>query len=137
MYEVNWFMRINFLLTLTAEAPANPPFAKRSERVGAWSEITPDATPDTLSVEDDLLSVSIGHAIPLSGHLAAVDSNSSDQLIYQLVAPPKHGTLLVYGAPASLFTQAQIDDGSVQDVASGDGAGSDSFTFTVFDSVAH
>ena len=55
------------------------------------------------------------------------------QTTYTVQTAAAHGTLLVNGAPANSFTQAEIDDHRVQYRASGDGATSDGFTFQATD----
>ena len=59
--------------------------------------------------------------------------NTPAQMTYTLLTPPTHGALLVSGAPAISFTQADIDNRIVGYLAKGDAATSDSFTFQVSD----
>jgi subtilisin-like proprotein convertase family protein len=59
--------------------------------------------------------------------------NSPAQLLYAVTAGPAHGTLLVDGIPATLFTQAQINAGAVFYQNDGSLAATDNFDFTVDD----
>src|SRR5260370_8007216 len=54
-------------------------------------------------------------------------------MTYSVLTGPAHGVLLINGAAANWFTQAEIDDHLVQYRASGDGATSDGFTFQATD----
>ncbi len=65
----------------------------------------------------------------------AISGNSTD--IVYTVSTPLHGVLLVDGAAANSFTQADVDNGRVQYRNSGDGAASDQFSFTVSDPSGH
>ncbi len=55
------------------------------------------------------------------------------ELRYSVLTGPVHGMLLLNGAPATSFTQAEIDDYRIQYRNSGDAASSDSFTFQATD----
>jgi len=81
------------------------------------------------------LSVAAGGVAPLLN--PALDTvslgNTPDQIAYTLLLPPEHGLILENGAPATGFTQADIDSHRVQYVASGDSATSDGFIFQVSD----
>jgi hypothetical protein len=55
--------------------------------------------------------------------------DTPEQVTYRVVGAPAHGTLLVDGAVATGFTQADIDDFRVEYQENGDRTTSDSFTF--------
>jgi hypothetical protein len=75
-----------------------------------------------------------GSAVIAQADLEATDpDNSADQLTYTVSAGPSHGTLLVNGAAASTFTQADINAGNVSYANAGAESATDSFTFTVSD----
>jgi len=59
--------------------------------------------------------------------------STPDQMTYTLLIPPMHGLMLNDGAPATSFSQADIDNGRVVYAENGDGARSDSFIFQVAD----
>jgi len=64
------------------------------------------------------------------------DDNTADELLYTIVAPPKHGTLVWYGNDLEAggnFRQISINAGNVWYVHSGDGSETDSFSFVVED----
>jgi Ca2+-binding RTX toxin-like protein len=64
--------------------------------------------------------------------LQFTDAQSGDaQLTYTVITAPQDGTLLLNGAPASSFTQADINAGRVTYQETAAGATSDSFAFTV------
>jgi Cadherin-like len=81
------------------------------------------------------LAVPAGGAAPLLN--PALDTvslgNTPDQIAYTLLLPPEHGLILDNGAPATGFTQADIDGHRVQYLVSADGAASDGFIFRVSD----
>jgi hypothetical protein len=94
----------------------------------------------TLTGPKSTLPVSIGGAATIShSFLWSFDTDkttgaygSAADVTYTVTAPI-HGTILVNGAVATSFTQADIDNGLVQYQNNGDGATSDGFTFTVSD----
>jgi hypothetical protein len=59
--------------------------------------------------------------------------DTPDQMSYTVLDSPRHGAILLDGAPVVRFTQAEIDDHRVQYQNDGDGAGSDRFAFQVSD----
>ena len=85
------------------------------------------------------MSVPVNGAAPLLN--PALDTvslgNTPDQIGYTLLLPPEHGLILDNGAPATGFTQADIDSHRVQYVASGDGAMSDAFVFQATDAAGN
>jgi hypothetical protein len=87
-------------------------------------------------ISNDTLSVSSGSNVtslnPFLLDTVAL-GNTPEQIAYTLLLPPAHGLILDNGAPATSFTQADIDSHLVHYVASGDGAGSDAFVFQVSD----
>ena len=87
-----------------------------------------------------MLPVSIGGtATILTTFLYSYDQDdsgayrSADEVLYRVDAAPEHGTLLLRGAEADSFTQADIDNGLVQYRENGDIATNDRFNFTVYD----
>ncbi len=81
------------------------------------------------------LSVSIGSSAMIWTDSLCIVALGNDpaELTYSVVAAPPHGTLLVNGASANSFTQADIDDKRVQYRENGDGVSSDAFGFQVTD----
>ena len=63
--------------------------------------------------------------------------NAPDQMTYTLLMPPAHGLIINDGAPATSFTQADIDYCSVLYVENGDIASGDSFIFQVSDAAGN
>jgi hypothetical protein len=59
--------------------------------------------------------------------------NDPTELKYSVVSGPSHGAVVVNGAPANSFTQAEIDDHRVQYRQNGDATTHDSFTFQATD----
>jgi subtilisin-like proprotein convertase family protein len=91
---------------------------------------------DEQGVAVDLgLTVEQGSAAVITGAmLETTDTdNSPAELVYTIVTGPSHGTLLVDGTPATLFTQEQINAGAVSYQNDGSTDPSDSFEFTVDD----
>ncbi len=103
-----------------------------------------EADNETLIEPKSTLPVASGGAATiLPGFLLSFDIDDStgafgnpEDITYTVTAPA-HGVIFVNGAPASSFTQADIDDGLVQYLNDGDGATSDGFTFTVSDPAGH
>ncbi len=80
------------------------------------------------------LSVASGGSGMLLDHLSTVAlGDQPSDMTYTVSQGPQHGILLDNGKPTTSFTQADIDDGYVQYQNLGDGATSDSFSFTVAD----
>jgi hypothetical protein len=81
------------------------------------------------------LTVNQGATVPIvQADLEATDpDNSPAELTYTVSAGPGHGAILLGGNPASTFTQADINAGSVSYANDGASAAADSFTFTVSD----
>jgi hypothetical protein len=84
---------------------------------------------------DAPLQVLAGDASEISSSLLSVSNNlyAGAQLIYTVTNGPTHGTLLDNGAPATRFTQADLDSGAVIYEQDGATAPADAFTFTVTD----
>src|SRR5216683_1134605 len=93
----------------------------------------PDNTPP--SEPQSTLPVSIGSTATIWTDSLCIVALGNDpaELTYSVVAAPPHGTLLVNGASANSFTQADIDDKRVQYRENGDGVSSDAFGFQVTD----
>jgi hypothetical protein len=73
-----------------------------------------------------------------TGLLSAIDNvNSGAQLRYTITTAPGHGTLLLNGAAASSFTQADINNGLVSYRETVDGVSSDAFSFKVADAAGN
>ncbi|HEX3148632.1 MAG TPA: cadherin-like domain-containing protein [Gemmataceae bacterium] len=69
--------------------------------------------------------------------LEATDpDNTPAQLIYQLTSGPAHGEIRKSGSMVTTFTQADINAGIITYFSNGDEVVSDSFGFTVSDSIA-
>jgi Cadherin-like/CARDB len=80
------------------------------------------------------LQVASGDTGMLLEHLSAVAlGDQPSDITYTVSEGPQHGILIDNGKPATSFTQADVDDGYVQYHSVGDGATSDSFSFTVSD----
>jgi hypothetical protein len=68
--------------------------------------------------------------------LATTDPGTTPaQLTYTVTMGPTHGTLLLIGAPATSFTQDDIDNGRVSYQNDGSKNTNESFTFTVSDGI--
>jgi hypothetical protein len=87
---------------------------------------------------DNTLAAPLGGSAGLNHFMldSVALGNTPDQMIYQLMAAPEHGALLVSGVAFPLFTQSDIDNSRVQYVNNGDGATSDSFSFVAWDANA-
>jgi hypothetical protein len=88
---------------------------------------------------NNTLSVPVGGNAGLNPFLldtVALD-NTPDQMTYTLLIPPGHGLVLNGGAPATSFTQADIDNGRIGYVENGDAVRSDSFIFQVSDAAGN
>ena len=80
-----------------------------------------------------VLPVAVGGAATIShSFYGRTIPPPADQLTYVLMSGPEHGAILVDGAAAARFTQADIDNGGVQYVENGDNANFDGFTFQLF-----
>ena len=130
-------------ITVNASAPGdesvygvNIDVAKPGVPLGAFGEAHPTNTDGPVFTNDNPINVSVGGAtIITSSDLSVTDSNYTDdtQLTYTILTPPSYGTLLDNGAPASSFTQADVDNGLISYQENGSVAASDYFIFHISD----
>jgi phage antirepressor YoqD-like protein len=97
-----------------------------------------DSTAPVLSQNNPLM-VGPGKTVAItSSFLQATKwDNTDSQLTYTITAGPSDGTVVKNGVAVSTFTQADIDNGLISYQETASGVSSDSFSFTVADSVGN
>jgi len=91
-----------------------------------------DTTAPVVAASAGTVALADGSTLLLNFFLDTVAlGNTPDQLTYTVLGGPAHGSLLLDGAAAASFTQADIDSYHVSYRPNGDGARSDSLTFQV------
>ena len=90
-------------------------------------------------VSDHPLSIVAGATQTITSSLLSATDNvsSAAQLHYTVATGPTNGTLLLNGAPASSFTQADIDNGLVSYHETASGVSSDSLLFRIADAAGN
>ena len=90
-------------------------------------------------VSDIAFSIQTGATLTITSALLGATDNvsSAAQLHYTVVTGPAHGALLLNGAAASSFTQADIDNGRVSYHETASGVTSDSFSFRIADAAGN
>jgi hypothetical protein len=100
--------------------------------------MVPDTQAPVVST-DNPLSVQTGGIQTITSSLLGASDNASSgaQLHYTVTTGPAWGTLLLSGAVASSFTQADINNGLVSYHETATGVASDSFSFNVTDAAGN
>jgi hypothetical protein len=100
--------------------------------------IVPDTQAPLISI-DNPLSVQAGGTQTITAALLGASDNvsSASQLHYTVTAGPAWGTLLLSGAVATSFTQADINNGLVSYHETASGVTSDGFSFNVTDAAGN
>jgi hypothetical protein len=100
--------------------------------------VTSDTQAPTLA-NDNPLSIQAGATQTITASLLSANDNVSSgaQLHYAVTTGPAYGTLLLAGAAASSFTQADINGGLVSYHETAIGVTSDAFSFTLSDAAGN
>jgi hypothetical protein len=97
--------------------------------------LAPQDTQTPNLANDGPLSIEAGASQTLTANLLSANDNVSSgaQLRYTITTAPGHGALLLNGAVASSFTQADINNGLVSYRETVNGVSSDAFSFKIAD----
>ena len=113
-------------ITLTASDGTHASFAS--------FQLTVNPLPPAVTA-NNTLTISRGNSAPITSSLLQVSDpdTSPAGLRFTVVSPPTAGTITKNGAPASAFTQADLNAGRIQYANGGSSRATDSFDFTVTD----
>jgi hypothetical protein len=132
-YQENGDLAKNDSFTFTVSDPAGNQIGPEPFRIAIL-----DHTGQVVATSDTL-SVSVGGDAGFNPFLldTVALGSTPEQMTYTLLIPPGHGLILNDGAPATSFTQADIDNGRIGYVENGDVVRSDSFIFQVSDAAGN
>jgi Cadherin-like len=113
--------------------------ADLKQLVALGFHLAPQDTQTPNLANDGPLSIEAGGSQILTANLLSANDNVSSgaQLRYTITTAPGHGALLLNGAVASSFTQADINNGLVSYRETVNGVSSDAFSFKIGDAAGN
>jgi Cadherin-like len=113
--------------------------ADLKQLVALGFHLAPQDTQTPNLANDGPLSIEAGTSRTLTASLLIANDNVSSgaQLRYTITTAPGHGALLLNGAVASSFTQADINNGLVSYWETVNGVSSDAFSFKIADAAGN